>query len=280
MGIYWLASYPKSGNTWLRAFLTNYRSGAALPADINSLEGRWTSADRETFENYTGVDSADLTDAQIDWYRPQVYQRMTEESSIPLFFKIHDAYSRNSQGDPLFPESATSGVIYLVRNPLDVAVSYAHHQAKPVDEVIDAMADPAAGINVSSQLPQRLTTWSRHIQSWVDESDLRIFIGRYEDLIREPARGFARIVRFIGLPFEEQRLQRAIEFSSFDVLQAQESARGFREKQPAAKCFFREGRVGGWRTELNEYQVRRLVSDHRCMMLRFGYLSPVNELLV
>ena len=280
MGIYWLASYPKSGNTWLRAFLTNYRSDVAGPADINDLDGGWTATSRETFDEVVGIESSSLTATQINYYRPLIYERMALESHEPLFFKIHDAYGRNSEGRPIFPTTATAGVIYLVRNPMDVAVSYAHHQSKPVEEVIAEMNNDDAMLAGSAQLPQRLSSWSAHVRSWVDESGLGVQVVRYEDMLLRPYEIFADIVRSFRLGFDEHRVRKAMEFSSFEVLRAQEAAHGFREKQPAAKSFFREGRSGSWRDSLPTAQVQRLVSDHRGMMLRFGYLSSENELLV
>jgi hypothetical protein len=284
VGIYWLASYPKSGNTWLRAFLANYRSGTDRPADINELGDGWTAVRRATFDEYVGLECSSLTESQIEYYRPLMYERMALDSPQSLFFKVHDAYIRNGDGEPIFAARATAGAIYLIRNPMDVAVSYAHHQAKPIDEIILQMASGetmlAGATETGNQLPQRLTSWSGHVRSWAGEPGLNIHIVRYEDLVRHPCSAFSSIIRFSGLEFDEPRLRKAIEFSAFDSLRAQEKAHGFREKQPAAKSFFREGKAGSWRNCLNESQVRRLIGDHHDMMLRFGYLSPANELLV
>ena len=126
--IYWLASYPKSGNTWLRALLTNYRRDGHEPATLDELEGGGTACLREVFDDCAGLESANLTLRQIEHYRPCVYEQLAAESEQPLFLKIHDAYTYNADGRPIFPPRATSGVIYLIRNPLDVALSYAHHR--------------------------------------------------------------------------------------------------------------------------------------------------------
>lgn len=64
-GIVWLASYPKSGNTWLRVFLANSLRNAETPADINALETGHIASARNLFEELAGVEASDLTSAQI-----------------------------------------------------------------------------------------------------------------------------------------------------------------------------------------------------------------------
>lgn len=282
-GIYWLASYPKSGNTWLRALLTNYRRDRDEPVAINELDGGWTASLRETFDEWAGIESADLTRKQIEHYRPWVYERLAADSFEPLFLKIHDACTYNADARPIFSKQATAGVIYLIRNPLDVAVSYAHHRDEPVDEIIRVMSRNDAMLAGSDkpgdQLPQKLLSWSGHVCSWVDEPGLNVHIVRYEDMVQQPVAAFTGIVRFAGLVVDPRRVQIAIEFSRFERLQSQEAAHGFAEKQPTAVSFFRQGRVGSWRDRLTEAQVRQVIADHHKVMHRFGYLSPSDEIL-
>jgi hypothetical protein len=280
-GICWLASYPKSGNTWLRAFLTNYRRDGKAPASINDLEGDWTAALRETFDECSGIDSADLTDEQIEYYRPRVYESLAAQSSEALFFKIHDAYTFNSAAYPIFPAQASAGAIYLIRNPLDIAVSLAHHLGKPVEESIRLMncsdAMLALSDNARHQLPQKLLSWSGHVCSWVDQLNINLHIVRYEDMSQQPTATFRKILRFAGLEIDDSRVEKALEFSRFDQLQAQEAAYGFSEKSPVAASFFRCGRVGSWRESLTAAQVRQVITEHRAVMQRFGYLEPLDE---
>jgi len=282
-GIYWLASYPKSGNTWLRALLTNYRRESDEPASINELEGGWTASLRETFDECAGIESADLTRNQIEHYRPWVYERLAADSVDGLFLKIHDAYTYNADARPIFSNQATAGAIYLIRNPLDVAVSYAHHRDEPVDKTIRAMSRNDAMVAGSDkpggQLPQQLLSWSGHVCSWVDEPGLNVHVVRYEDMARQPVEAFTGIVRFARLIVDPGRVEKAIEFSRFERLQLQEAVHGFTEKQPTAVSFFRQGRVGAWRERLTEAHVGQLIADHHKVMRRFGYLGPSDEIL-
>jgi len=282
-GIYWLASYPKSGNTWLRALLTNYLRNAEEPADINDLDFSGCGFMSKDFDEQLGIDSGDLTPRQINIYRPRVYEQIAAETTAPLFLKVHDAFELNAEGHPIFPRRATAGAIYLIRNPLDVAVSYAHHSNKSTDTVIHLMRDDDAMLGgtetAAGQLPQKVKSWSSHVCSWADAPGLNVRVIRYEDMITKTADVFAEIVRFAGLEVDESRVRKSVEFSRFEGLQAQEAAQGFREKQPTAASFFRCGRSGTWRGVLSDRQVRRIIDHHGMVMRRFGYLDSNDEML-
>ena len=139
-GIIWLASYPKSGNTWLRIFLTNLRRDAEGPVNINDLDGGPIASDRGLFDNATGIEASDLTSEEIDRLRPEVYERLAAEAKEVLFLKVHDAYTYGADGRPLL-SAGGSRAIYLIRNPLDVAVAFANHNSRDLDTIIRQMAD-------------------------------------------------------------------------------------------------------------------------------------------
>ncbi len=282
--IIWLASYPKSGNTWLRAFLTNCLRYESQPAHINALEGGPISAARHLFDEAVGIEASDLTPDEIECYRPAVHCYMAASSPSTLFLKIHDAYTYTAEGVPLVPVDATHGAIYILRNPLDVAVSLAHHSNISLDESIRRMADEAFALaNMPSrlhlQLRQKLLSWSTHVLSWVEAPGLRVHSVRYEDMHQRPHHTFMGIVRFAGLSDDPERVARALERSSFARLQQQEQMYGFREKNPRAPSFFRKGKVGSWREVLTEAQIDRLLHDHAPVMRRFGYLTDTGEIV-
>jgi aryl sulfotransferase len=275
--IIWLASYPKSGNTWLRAFLSNFERNSDTPADIDDLDTAKISSDRRVADNALGVECSDLTPNEIDRWRPAVYRNLAEQSQNTVYLKTHDAYTFNSEAEPLFPSDVTSAAVYLVRNPLDVAVSYAHHGMSALDESIELMSRETQALagwddRLSFQLRQRLLSWSGHVVSWLDQKAIRLHVMRYEDMCRQPEEEFAGAVRFLGLEQNCERVRRAVAFSSFETLRRQELEHGFKEKPRGAASFFRSGRVGSWREVLTKEQVERLIRDHGAVMNRLGYL--------
>lgn len=275
--LYWLASYPKSGNTWMRALLNNYLEAGEAPSDINQLERTANINLRTWYDELLMIESSLLTHAEIDALRPMLYRRYAaQHGGDKQFCKIHDAFRTLPDGTPIFPPDVTAGVIYLIRDPRDVAISYAHHNSTSIDEAVAAMADNAHGLfmrqdTALNQVPQWMGSWSSHVRSWVDESQLPLLVVRYEDLSADPAHTFALAVAFVGLPLDQARLDKAVRFSRFETLRQQERQHGFREKTQASESFFRKGKAGDWRETLSAEQIARIESDHAVVMQRFGY---------
>ena len=280
----WLASYPKSGNTWFRVFLANLRSNAALPVDINRLTDYPIASSRALFDEATGLAAADLTHDEIERLRPRVYEHLAAQAREVRFLKIHDAFTLTSEGEPQVSRPAAAKAVYFIRNPLDVAVSFAHHSSKAVDEVIAQMADEqlasyAKPGRLHLQLRQLLTSWRRHVLSWVEAPGLCVHVVRYEDMKQQPMETFSAAVRFAEMSYGVEKIQRALAFSAFEEMQRQEQAHGFAEKQPEAKSFFRAGKAGGWRGVLTPPQVERIIRDQGDVMRRFGYLNANGDVV-
>lgn len=272
-GLLWLASYPKSGNTWLRAFLHNLMRNPDQPYDINKLmdmtvsdsaTGFYRKFDPRPWTDYTREDIAKL--------RPLVHRELTKAAPDTVFVKTHNALLED-QGVAVITMEVTAGAIYIVRNPLDVAISYAHHLAISIDETIDLMRTPGA-MTVPSEkhVSEFMGTWSQHVESWTGRPNPRLHVARYEDMQDSPAKAFGGIARFLGLNPPRDRLEKAIKQSSFKVLSTQEKAKGFVERPEKAEAFFRKGEAGQWRRDLTPEQVKRIVDDHRDQMARFGYV--------
>jgi len=277
----WLASYPKSGNTWLRIFLSHLTEKEWDPDDLNSLP-ILNAASRALFDRVTGIEASDLTHAQIDLLWPRVYEQLATGPERCRFLKTHAAWTCNAAGEPVL--SKVAAAVYLVRNPLDVAVSFAHHQALDVESVINSMEDPAYTLcgqrnKLPIQLPARLLSWEGHVRSWLDCHDISVKIVRYEDMNARPHETFAEIVEFCGLEHGPADIDAALRASDFKRLQELERTAGFREKLPDATSFFRKGVVGSWRDSLTDSQLQRLVGAHGAVMRRLGYLDDSGNLL-
>jgi len=273
----WLASYPKSGNTWVRAFLTAYKQDPGKELDIDRLDATIHAADRSLFDRVVGFPSSSLTPAEIDRLRPEVYRSLDAEAAAPVFCKVHDVWRRNDQGSAIFPADATRLVIYIVRNPLAVAPSFAHHYGYTLDDTINRMtsadstlAEPGRGLR--SQLPQPLGSWSDHVAAWLNQNELPVHKIRYEDLHADPEGQFTALLERVGLVVDSERLAWALAQSRFDRLQAIEAALGFKERLLISSHFFRRGKLNAWRDELSPKQIDRIVSLHGEWMYRLGYV--------
>lgn len=277
-GIYWLASYPKSGNTWFRIFLENLLADGEHPADINRLSVTANAAVRHTLDVVLGFASADLSEDELAKLRPAIYGWKESGASPARYLKIHDAYSYSSDGTPLVSLEGTLGALYMVRNPLDIAPSLANHFNIDLEAAVSMLVDATGTLLLSRgrlfpQVRQQLLCWSRHVLSWVDAPSLACHVIRYEDMLCRPLETFTGAARFLRLPDEPLRIAKALRFSDFSELVRQENSVGFRERATAKARFFNQGRSGQGRLCLSAEQVRRIVDAHGPVMERFGYLD-------
>ena len=265
----WLVSYPRSGNTWLRFMLASLIEGGG-PVDINETKAG-AQATHDEFDEVSGIDSALLTDEEIQRARPALYSFIARgAASTPILRKVHDRCWRNAEGSRMFPPEVSLGAVYIVRDPRDVAVSYAHFSGAGIDETIRRMGDAGNTIGFRLiQFPQPLGSWSEHVVSWLDDSGMPIHRVRYEDLLAEPAAELAKVAVFLGM--SPDGAPGAAAATQFENLRAQEEERGFRDLIYETR-FFRQGRVGGWRSALSAAQVERIERDHGEVMARLGYL--------
>jgi hypothetical protein len=270
--IIWLASYPKSGNTWLRAFLHNLLRDPKETYDLNKMTD-YSMGDGigEFYQKYLRKPVKEMTDEDIAILRPKVQAFLTTRTPDNVFIKTHNAFV-DYLDRPLHSMEHTAGAIYVVRNPLDVVVSHADHYSRSIDETIAVMGLEECKINTGEKYIYEIhCSWSRNVESWTARPSPALHVMRYEDMVARPAETFGGLVQFLRLPPDRDRLRRAIELSSFDALRKKEEATGFRERSRTDQKFFRQGKAGGWRDVLTTAQVEAIVARHEPQMRRFGY---------
>jgi hypothetical protein len=283
--IVWLVSYPKSGNTWFRMFLANYLKDRADPVSLDEIKRTPIASSAVNFEESCGLNPFELSADEVDLYRPDMYrflsQNVGSEEAV-LYKKTHDAYTLNTHHNPIFPEEISKGVVYFIRNPLDVCVSYASHRSDKIDETLQLLRNEKAQVagKKTGQLRQLLFSWKNHVKSWQQQNQIPLHIVRYEDMIKEPINTFGSIIKFLDLEYEEGRLKRAINNSDFKLLQQMEQTNGFKEKPQLSKVFFREGKAGSYRKHLSEEQIQQLVEYNYDTMKEFGYIDPKGNLTI
>lgn len=275
--IVWLASYPKSGNTWLRSILVHLLYPEQEYKDLQYLKSIGYVSNRRLFDEYLGIDSSDLGEQEIELLRPEVYDTMAAQTKENLYLKIHDAYQTLSNGKALVSQQASKAVLYIVRNPLDVAVSYSAFTTDSVDTTIKQMNDSnfklsSSQYSLKMEICQHLSSWSSHVASWTEQKDIPILSIRYEDLTDDTVKVIKMVVKFLGLSFSNQQIKLAIDNSSFKKLQKLEESYGYLEKHSNCNSFFRNGRVGEGIETLTKDQILEIKSNHKKMMKHLGYL--------
>ena len=272
-GIIWLASYPKSGNTWLRAFLANLIADQDVPVPFTDY-GRFATneASGYWFRDRIGGDLRPEHMRAVAAMRTDV-QRDIARTGKPLRFVKTHSYLGPAFGHLQINMDVTAGAIYIVRNPLDVAISFAHHNATAIDQAIDVMAKPGTS---SMMRPDRVfewtSDWSSHVESWTGRPHEQLCVLRYEDMLDRPMESFSKVAAFLKMGVEPSQINRAIEASSFEQLQKMERETGFDEKASGADAFFRVGRKNQWSEVLSKEQQRRIIARHKAQMKRFDYL--------
>lgn len=273
--IVWLASYPKSGNTWLRALLCNLIADAGRPLSINEF---WRYA---------------ADDSKPDWYQPycggrapgelsaletaalrSLVQRdiVTSTGDAQVLVKTHSFFGA-LEGYPLQARQLTAAAVYLIRNPLDVVPSMADHFGIGIEEAVDFLANDMTGTpGDEANVASVLCSWSTHVRSWCLSGLGNLCVLRYEDLLERGPATVAGVARFLGYSDDLSRVKRAIRYSSIEELRRQEVTTGFTERSPNSRLFFSHGLTKRPRQSLSSEQVRKIVAAHRPLMAQFGYL--------
>ena len=284
---YWyLASYPKSGNTWCRVFITelmrlagdNPREELNLNQDI---ETGAIASSRLWLDDQLGINSCDLSFSELDPLRGRAGASAWLFAEGERFHKVHDAFkSPDSRGRPLVSTTGCSGVVYILRHPEDVAVSLSHFFSWPLDRCVDSLLDPSAALVPGErfgghQVRQHMGRWDQHVRSWADQTQLPVLIMRYEDMLSKGSETFTELATFLGLPNEAHLIDQALENTSIDRLKKlEEDVDGFAEKPAGCERFFRSGRTGEGAEQLSIEQRKRLAKGLSEAMKRFEYEGP------
>ncbi|WP_300549075.1 sulfotransferase domain-containing protein [Roseovarius sp.] len=272
--IVWLASYPKSGNTWTRVFLANYLMNASEPLSINQVHnfGMGDSIAR-TYDMVAGR-KIDVNDIPLTIsLRDKVLRAIVANNADVNFVKTHNARV-SPEGVEFIPDKYTRSAIYIMRNPLDMVLSYARHYGIDNAEAVKRITHPDnANAPVDGTVVQYLGTWAGHVKSWTTFAPWPRLVLRYEDLLDDPHTHFSKVLDLIGVPVDAERLDRAIRFSSFDELSKQEDTQGFIERPKESTKFFGKGQKDQWKTDLEPELADTIRAAFGDTMKRYGYLE-------
>ena len=283
--IIWLASYPKSGNTWLRAFITSLLTKST---GENSLENmRAIRAYPLTDDFYNLLDDfSDFKKIAKNWETSQNIINLQKKIKI---LKTHHQLCKIDNF--LFTNYKNSlATIYVVRDPRNVITSLMHHYSlKNYDEALkfifdehrfSGRLDKKENVKRRTDFPTYISSWQNHFNSWKNFKKNFLLI-KYEDLINRPEKTFNKISKFleiiINIKITNEKINEAIIKSSFKNLKKSEEKFGFNEAPISdlneTKKFFNLGPKNNWKDLLPNQIKLEIEKKFRKEMIELGYLG-------
>ncbi len=284
--IFWLASYPKSGNTWLRFFILSLLMGGKTDLNLNHLKAIISYPDKSHFKGLLS-DTLNLEEIAKNWISSQ--NKMNLDNSI-RFFKTHNMLGRFNNY-PFTNASNTLATIHIVRDPRNVITSLKnHYNLNNYNEAKNFLFFNKQILTLSKQekekysnknhpLPQIIGSWKTHYLSWKNMKKNYLLV-KYEDLISDPLNGFSKISKFISqnlkLKFSEEQILNAIKLSSFNNLEKMEKTYGFTESSTntdgSKNKFFYLGPRNNWETILDKDIIDEINREFEIEMKELKYL--------
>jgi hypothetical protein len=263
----WVASYPKSGNTWIRYLLKSYSPELIQYSDSSLLAFQTVAS--LPLESLTIWQQMQLRGAALFFLSCMANNSETLIKSHHMFGKWR-IDENDDIGIPLFTPVWVGRAIYVVRDPRDVACSLANHMGYSHTRAVEFMAEHNATLSDGLQATHIITSWSEHVQSWTGQQAAPTLLVRYEDLQEDPESELRDIVEFMGWEVDEQKISQAVEDNRFEKWQQREQTEGFSEARQHGP-FFRRGIAGGWRDELAPELVKQIEEQHTSQMIAMGY---------
>lgn len=273
--VIWIASYPKSGNTWMRTLLRNYyRYVTGIePVETNDMVPYF-------YHTVSPKSVYDLTPEELAMLRPAALMHSialhtsASKPSPALILKSH--LMRFSYANmPLWSPLWAPKVIYIHRDPRDILPSYTDHLGIDHAEGVELMNTVNAYIGGPPGLSALTSTWSNHTKSWIegDGSAGEVLRVSYEEMHEDTCGALYKVLKFLGEPISAINVARAVSSSTFDKLHAREGDEGFPERTQHQRRFFRRGIVGSHKDEVDACHITQIESDHEHMMKELGYLD-------
>lgn len=269
--INWIASYPKSGSTWLRLLLQAYIFGTV----DNGIMSTTGDIKPVYYQNVSPVPLPDLTLADINCLRAAALMQIIATWPVhPLMVKTHNANVFMDE-IPLIPFRLTKRAFYVVRDPRDVCLSYAHHFNTSVESAIESMQDDRKTIQEDgSPFQHVISDWSTHVSSWLRinaEERYPVHLVRYEELHKRPGEVLGNVLYKMEIDPVTSKIDKAVELCEFSKLQKSENDNGFQEAVENRK-FFRSGKIGEWKEKLTPAQAKKIEIYHSDMMKELKYV--------
>ena len=276
--IIWLASYPKSGNTWMWFFIKSYFNPPNRKFSIN--HDKDDPYLLETFPterrfNELSINYQDFFDISKNWINLQSLINLNNKTN---YLKTHNAMC-TINNNKFTDINNTLGAIHIVRDPRDVLVSYSSYKSENIDKTLEILLsnDSYEYAKFKDKFYKRslMGSWSSHYNSWKNYKSKETLLVKYEDMVNKSNTTFLKVLNYLKkitkIEINHNKLNRAIDETSFENLKNLEIKEGFKVN-PSKKPFFRKGKVGDWKNKLNKDQTQKVEKAFKAEMIELGYL--------
>jgi len=280
--IIWIASYPKSGNTWLRALLSSYyySEKGLFEKKLLNYTGQFPEKSHFKYFNY---DQTIVTETSKYWIKAQ---KIINEKKQIRFFKTHNFFGQIN-GNSFTDKNNSLGCIYIIRDPRNVITSLKNHYELNYNEALNFMMSEKKYLydyhktNDYSDF-QFISSWEKNYQSWKMQNEIPVKIIRYEDLIEKTFATFEEVLDFINSItknndlINKTKLKNAIKSTEFNKLKKIENTEGFDESVLSHNKkdkinFFHLGPANDWNNLLPEELKIKLNNSLKNNLLEFNY---------
>ena len=282
--IIWLASYPKSGNTYVRAFLSAYYFSENGQFDFSQI----SNIEQFPHEKFFKQKVNSISEASKLWV--PIQKEINKDKKI-RFFKTH-SFLGNYEGNEFTSPETTLGAVYIVRDPRNVLTSLKNHYSFDNDKALKMITDKTRSLMSNNGSYASLTfisSWSENYLSWFRNNQFRRLFVKYEDLITNKYETFRDIIVFTNTLMnrvegvDKSKLQKAIETTNFDVLKKKEISETFDGSQSSFKSwrkfhsenknlFFNLGPENNWKKVLETKISDKIEISFEKEMKKLGYL--------
>ena len=288
--IFWISSYPKSGNTWVRLILgglfftkdgkiDNFNLLNKIPKfDIEKnfdFIKKLSPNDHRKIFNKKKYDEESLLTYSKYWIEAQKRKKILNGKFG--FFKTHNAKVIINSNH--YTNSYTTlGFIYIVRDPRDIVVSYANHMEKTLDFTIDFLLNgQIMGKEIKEKIMPEITlNWEENYLSWKKFNQVPNQFIRYEDLVNDPHKEIIKIINFfknnfnIEIENKDKKINNIIKTTNFKDLKEKEKEIGFKEGAKNVN-FFRIGKNNQWKKKLSTNQIKKIENKFSTIMTELKY---------
>ena len=281
--IFWIASYPKSGNTWLRAIISALFYSPAGVFNFNLLKHIPMFEDRGWFEFIKELNIHDykkMHDLKVlSNYWLSAQNRIEIDKGSFAFFKTHHSCIKIDE-NYFANKKNTLGVIYIVRDPRDILVSFINYskthknEDKQVKNILNTTLYKYNNSTNHKVMYGHLFPWDMHIESWL-RLEVPIFLIKYEDLVNNLSQSILRLVDFFKKNYnldlyDSQKIDNLVKTTNFNYMKKLENKYGFKEKL-TKNDFFNKGKTGLGKQLISKKNNELLINKFKIQMNRFRY---------